>query len=936
MHLSQLFAFVLLLFGVQKAFPQYWLDSGESISLYTGEYATLLLKAPMTGAIIDSYTFSNTSGYVEIHGDNAIVNGYFSGTTTITCTYAYHYYIGTTKYNSTNNKAYYYISAKPINIKLNKSNLSLAPNEEEQLSYAVLQSDAPSPEIKWVSSDETVASVTNGLVLAKKAGSAVITAKNNAGSDVTCNVTVKRIDPISIELPKNATVEANKSITLKPMLQPKDAQADFSWSSSDNSVATVNNGEVTGIKAGKAVIELKTHNGLTATCDVEVLPAKITLSCSIESGIIETNAEVSVSASIPYAKIYYTLDGTIPTQESFLYTEPIKIPYSLILSAKAFLDGYTESEILTREYTATCLTTTNFSPGNGQNTIDKLIIPAVTFNNSIIEDENFRKISIRHGQTSISMEPIVAGSVLYIVPTNELEEGVYTVSVPAKSISYADNPNKEFSWSFNYKKIEPMVAAGSHFSLALKEDGSLWAWGNNNLGQIGNGEAGTDCPTPVKVLDNVIAATGGLAHTLALKSDGSLWAWGDNSEGQLGNGTTDNCYIPQKILDDVVYIEAHNDVSMAIKKDGSLWAWGYGYLGNGSSYVTKKEPTKILSNIKSVSYNSHALAVANNGVLYVWGSNWSNELGSSISSDYLKSPKVFGSGYKNVAAGSYHNLAIKNDGYVYAWGSNSYGQSGGTNKNIGTPTKIAALGNSAKIAAGYQHSMALREDGGLYTWGRNDYGQLGTGSEGSYRSSPVKILNNIISIAAGVGHNVALSSDGNVYAWGWNSDYQIGNGETSNVISPTIVFNTKTPITNLSLTETVNVNVTEKAIAFTQMEPTTAEYETMEWSCSDESIATVSPRGIVTGIAPGETTLTLKVISKDGIEFTADCKVTVTERFFKGDVNGDGDVDTRDAIAILKYVVGITPEGFNAAADYNNDGDVDTRDAIAILKKVVE
>jgi alpha-tubulin suppressor-like RCC1 family protein len=157
------------------------------------------------------------------------------------------------------------------------------------------------------------------------------------------------------------------------------------------------------------------------------------------------------------------------------------------------------------------------------------------------------------------------------------------------------------------------AAAGAFHSLAIKADRSLWAWGRNAVGQIGDGTITTFDETeyppwnwsvlednsklkPVKIMEDVVSVAAGNNHSLAIKTDGSLWAWGANRNGQLGDGTTEDKVIPIKIMDDVAIIAAGGDQSFAIKADGSLWTWGWisgvGQLSDGT-IAYESIPVKI-------------------------------------------------------------------------------------------------------------------------------------------------------------------------------------------------------------------------------------------------------------------------------------------------------------------------------------------------------
>jgi hypothetical protein len=143
------------------------------------------------------------------------------------------------------------------------------------------------------------------------------------------------------------------------------------------------------------------------------------------------------------------------------------------------------------------------------------------------------------------------------------------------------------------------VSAGYYYTLAIKEDGSLWAWGYNFYGQLGDGKTYNRSLEPVKIMDNVVSISAGHEYSMAIKEDGSLWTWGKNINGQLGDGTTESKSSPVKIMDQVIRISAGEDHSKAIKQDSSLWAWGYngyGQLGDGTT-EDQLLPIKIMDQV---------------------------------------------------------------------------------------------------------------------------------------------------------------------------------------------------------------------------------------------------------------------------------------------------------------------------------------------------
>ena len=181
------------------------------------------------------------------------------------------------------------------------------------------------------------------------------------------------------------------------------------------------------------------------------------------------------------------------------------------------------------------------------------------------------------------------------------------------------------------------VSLGAWHSAAITKDGSLYMWGYNNYGQLGNGSSGNyeKSVSPIKIMENVAAVSLGAWHSAAITKDGSLYMWGENSDGQLGNGTTNNLTRPQRIAVNVQSVELYGSYTTAISKDGGLYTWGYnlnGRLGNGTT-TNSYTPIKIMSNVVSSAGGSHTIALKKDGTVYTWGTNVYGQLGNGNNSN---------------------------------------------------------------------------------------------------------------------------------------------------------------------------------------------------------------------------------------------------------------------------------------------------------------
>ena len=359
-------------------------------------------------------------------------------------------------------------------------------------------------------------------------------------------------------------------------------------------------------------------------------------------------------------------------------------------------------------------------------------------------------------------------------------------------------PVQVMGFSATERAMEIAISAGAAHTVALKSDGTAWAWGYNGSGQLGDGTMMKRL-TPVQVigLSNYKAISAGPSHSVGLRFNGYVRAWGDNSYGQLGDGTTTSSLIPVQAtgLNGVVTAIAAGSLhTTALKYDGTVWAWGsnsYGQLGLGTldstSHPTPAQVTGLTGVIAVAAGLHHTVALMNDGTVRTWGDNVDGQLGDGTSSRRLTPVQVTGlSGVTAIAAGLYHTVALKSDGTVLTWGANYEGQLGdGTYTDSHVPIKVTGLIGVTAISAGSLHTVALMSDGTVRAFGYNDGGQLGDGTN-MHRNAPTLVtgLNGVTAIAAGLHHTVALKSDGTVLTWGANSDGQLGDGTTTASTTP--------------------------------------------------------------------------------------------------------------------------------------------------------
>jgi len=338
------------------------------------------------------------------------------------------------------------------------------------------------------------------------------------------------------------------------------------------------------------------------------------------------------------------------------------------------------------------------------------------------------------------------------------------------------------------------VAAGGAHSLAFGSGGSLWAWGDNVSGQVGDNTL-IDRYEPVQVtgISGVVEASGGYLHSLARKSNGTVWAWGDNSYGQLGDNTITDRLKPVQVhaLTLMVAVAAGGYHSLALESDGTAWAWGlndHGQLGDNSA-LDRHEPVQVhtVSGVVAIAAGAaHSLAAQSDGTVWAWGDNSSGQLGDNSATDRPEPVQVHVlTDIVAVAAGGGHSLALKGDGTVWAWGENLWGQLGdGSASDRHEPVQVRNLTNVTAIAAGDSFSLALKSDGTLWAWGHNGYGQIGDNSIAN-RLEPVQVstLTTCLAIGAGGAHALAVTGTGlpDLQGCGCNAPRSAFWGQTINV-----------------------------------------------------------------------------------------------------------------------------------------------------------
>lgn len=397
--------------------------------------------------------------------------------------------------------------------------------------------------------------------------------------------------------------------------------------------------------------------------------------------------------------------------------------------------------------------------------------------------------------------------------------------------SFPPNPSSNMSLNLSGNA----VYAGGSTSFVVVNESSLYAWGQNQYGQlgIGNNES-TYIPTRVELNDlendtiNMVSA--GDHFTLLLTSSGVIYSWGRNHFGQLGLGHTTQSLFPQKLDLDfllenekaIQVLTASESFAFLLTNLGHVYSWGYGgkgALGTGNLNATVLTPQRVqFSTLEESDYiiqiqagKEHALALSLEGRVFSWGQNVYGQLGNvstqpayePVEVDFkysLGGPSItsWGETIVHIFSRSFNSFAITNLGQIWGWGWGSGYQIGdGDNleRVYPRPIPMDALGVQEKFVLGYfgwSSSLVLTNQGNLFTWGNNDWGQLGDGTQID-QIVPTKLELNflhqeeIASLAVGFFHMLILTTNGKVYGWGRNQAGQLGHSSLSYITTPTLI-----------------------------------------------------------------------------------------------------------------------------------------------------
>ncbi len=347
------------------------------------------------------------------------------------------------------------------------------------------------------------------------------------------------------------------------------------------------------------------------------------------------------------------------------------------------------------------------------------------------------------------------------------------------------------------------------FPIIQATENVAYAWGFNSSGQLGDNTVVSRI-SPVSVIGGFtdwISASAGRYHNVGVRANGTLWAWGVNSYGRLGDNTTASKSSPVSVVGgftDWISASAGREHSLGVRANGTLWAWGNngttlpigGLLGD-NTVISRSSPVSVVGGftdwISASAGRYHSLGVRANGTLWAWGHNGSGRLGDANTLNRSSPVSVVGgfTDWISAGGGGEFSLGVRANGTLWAWGANSLGRLG-DNTTISRSSPVSVVGGFTdwiSASAGGYHSIGVRANGTLWAWGFNSSGQLGDNTVIS-RSSPVSVVGGFtdwISASAGRYHSLGVRANGTLWAWGRNSYGRLGDNTTISRSSPVSV-----------------------------------------------------------------------------------------------------------------------------------------------------
>lgn len=842
--ITLLITLLVLLFSHSVSF------AGGSYTMSVGEQK-MLSFTPKSGSLSNTMVWNSNSSAVSIDGPQygsytyITVREYSESRVLVWCDYKY---MWNGLYLSARED--FFISIKeshPTGISI-ISSLTLHPGDRYTITPDITPSGAKT-DLSWRTSNASVANVTsNGTVIANTEGSARITVSTDNGYSASCDVVVvKPTVKLSVNN-KNALVETGTEITLSA--SPSTADIYYTI---DGTSPTKSSIKYTGPIVLDKDLTIKAIAIKDGYYDSSILMQSYRVSSlKVIEKYPTTEEEIWRDKLIPVFVFNKNIcQGRFYDKISFTDVENNSVPGEIILNWNQ-LFFKPDAQLAVGKY--------NFN------------IPQEAIESEDGEPNFSASLDVNIKGTSRVVKAVCHTQTSFVVKDDGSlwSAGYYKHN----ELGYESDDNVKILTKVLDNITDISV---NNPSMALTNSGEVYQWGYTY------GLPDTESNVyPKLILKDAISICQGYSISYAILSDHSLWAWGNNQYGQLGNGTRESVSAPVKIMDNVSQVRAHRH-TLVIKQDGSLWGWGInsdGQLGIGST-DTIIAPVKIMDGIKDVSIvNNSSYILDDRGQLFACGDNNSGQIGNGTTADCLYPVKILDD-VKYIPHASHHFIfrfyAIKNDGTLWGWGNN-YGLLGdGTTTQRNKPVKI--LEDVKFVALGWAHAYAIKEDKTLWGWGGvkgDDPVGIGDGTVFS-RARPQKVLDNVDDITIGQGGSMmAITTGGELYAWGNNGQGECAVGKYGNILSPVKICSMPPKVEPESiLFSDMSIHANDYALAIPKLVPVNADYKSIVWKSDDPRIAWSTPEGIIYGFKVGETIIRVKITDYDGTEHNAMFRVKV-------------------------------------------------------------
>jgi len=465
---------------------------------------------------------------------------------------------------------------------------------------------------------------------------------------------------------------------------------------------------------------------------------------------------------------------------------------------------------------AMTITPLAYNPDVNDSTVPKASGIGITFDHRILAGSGNVTLSIANAGVAgtvvenfgVGSSVTISGRKAIIDPTSDLNNGeTYHISYPSGAFT---NTGGDVSY------------VGTAYTFGVKPQfTSLFAWGYGGYGTLGqNASPGNAAySSPVQIPGDNWATLGvSYEHMTAVKTDGTLWAWGNNGKGQLGQNNKTEYSSPRQIPGTTWSTSfAGYQNSYALKTDGTLWAWGDA--GNGRLGLNQPESSRVSSPVQipgttwTTAFDTdqnRVLATKTDGTLWVWGNNNDGKLGQNSQTQYSSPVQIpgttWGTTMGKVSCSNHGGFAIKTDGTLWSWGDTAYGALGlntaGSNAKRSSPTQIPGTTWKEVSSIGYG-AAAIKTDGTLWTWGSNNTGELGV-NDRTQRSSPIQVPGTTWDrVESTYDAHIAIKTDGTLWGWG-NDNYGKSGHNDKHYSSPVQITGTTWSLSNINANHYTN------------------------------------------------------------------------------------------------------------------------------------